>query len=248
MVDRISGGNTQGVQQRQEVHEQEVHEKGGREKSPSSQVLKGRGVQQDGASPIRQHSSSPRNKLGDRQAVKQGGGKSWKERAAKLDGVTKRNKSSGVASQVSSQVSSKEVPKTASKMAFKITSLPASGKPAMPAPYKGLRTQERSATARATLSHSKSGSNFNDVRRGKFKEQFQQRAKDYDSRASELKPFQQKIYQDLKSSITSLLKKNPGDALAANKQFGELTSHARMVDDLFRGDSSYLAKLTIGDW
>ena len=236
MVDRISGGNTQGVQQRET---QEVHDKGGGE-SPSSQILKGRGVQQDGASPIRQHSSSA--------GVKQAGGKSWKERAAKLDGVTKRNKSSGAAS----QVSSKEVSKTASKMAFKITSLPASGKPAgkpaMPAPYKGLRTQERGATARATLSHSKSGSNFNDVRRGKFKEQFQQRAKDYDSRASELKPFQQKIYQDLKSSITSLLKKNPGDALAANKQFGELTSHARMVDDLFRGDSSYLAKLTIGDW
>ena len=122
----------------------------------------------------------------------------------------------------------------------------------MPAPYKGLRTLERgasalrpAASARATLS--RSGSNPNDVRRGKFKKQFQQRVQDYDRRTPELKPFQRKIYQEEKAAIASLLKQNPGDAAAANKQFGELTGHARLIEDLFHGDSSYLGKLMIGD-
>ncbi len=220
MVDRISGGNTQGVQQQRES--QEVRGQEAQAKSPSSQILKGRSVQKGVASPIRQSLSHP--------GIKQGGGKSWKERTAKLDGATRRSKASAVASKASSVATSKT------------RSLPPTG---MPAPYKGLRTLERGGSARATLS--RSGSNLNDVRRGKFKEQFQQRAQDYDRRSSELKPFQQKIYQQEKAAITSLLKQNPGDALAANKQFGELAGHARLIEDLFHGDSSYLAKLMIGD-
>ncbi len=236
MADRISGGNTQGVQQQRES--QEVHGKETQAKSPSSQILKGRGVQKDVAPPIRQSSSHP----GIKQDVKQGGGKSWKERTAKLDGVVRRSKPSSTPSSASSKVSSAATSKTGT--------LPPAG---MPAPYKGLRTLERGATlrptavaARATLS--RSGSNLNDVRRGKFKEQFQQHAKDYDRRSSELKPFQQKIYQQEKAAISSLLKQNPGDALAANKQFSDLVGHARLIEDLFHGDSSYLAKLSIGDW
>ena len=209
MAERISGGTTQAVQ-RQGTQEAD-------DKSPASQAFKGRGVQKDGVSPVRQSSSTP--------GIKQDGGKSWKARAAKLDGLPQRGKSS--------------VSKPAAKNASKTFSPPPSSRPPMPAPYKGLRTQERGATL--------SRSNVFDVRRSKFKEQFQQRTQDYDRRTSELKPFQQKIYRDLKVTIASLLKENPGDATSANKQFGELMNNARMVDDMFHGDSSYLGKLATGD-
>ncbi len=232
MADRISGGDTQAVQrqQTQEVQTQEAQGQEAHGKSPASQAFKGRGVQQDGASPVRQSSSPP--------GIKQGGGKSWKARAAKLDGLPQRGKTSV----------SNTAAKESSKSSQKTTSPPPTGRPPMPAPYKGLRTLERGATARSDTRPTLSRSNFNDVRRSKFKEQFQQRAQDYDRRSGELNSFQQKTYQDCKGTIASLLKQNPGDTAGANKQFGELANHARMIEDLFHGDSSYLAKLTIGDW
>ena len=254
MADRISGGNTQAVQQRQA---QETNEK-----SPSSQILKGRGVQKDGVSPLRQSSSPPGVKSGVKPGVKQAAGKSWKDRAAKLDGVAQRNKPSKVgveaaarrdmraASPTSSPTASSPKASSPTASSPKTASLSPQGRPAMPAPYKGLRTLERGATMRPDTrpALSKSGSNFFDVRRGKFKEQFQQQTQNYDRRISELKPFQKQIYQDEKNAITSLLKQNPGDALNANKQFSEITSHARAIEDMFHGDGFYLAKLAIGDW
>ena len=239
MADRISGGGTQAVQQRQPQEADKATDK-----SSPSQAFKGRGVEKDGASPVRQSSSPP--------SIKQAGGKSWKERAAKLDGATTRSKPSTANARVASQTVAKgaaqAVPQAATqgvtkgvtKGFSKTASLPPTSRPPMPAPYSGPRTLQRGAPL--------SRSNFNDVRRGKFKEQFQQRTQDYDRRSAELSPFQKKVYHDYKNTIASLLKQNPGDTEGANKQFGELTNLARMVDDMFHGDSSYLAKLTIGDW
>lgn len=233
MADRISGGNTQAVQQQRTQETQES--------SPSAKALQGRGAQKDDVSSVRQHASS--------FDVKQGGGKSWKARAAKLDGTAPRSKASATARKTDSGTASKTASKHAAKPAAKIVSKHATGRPAMPAPYSGpgARTLQRGAAAsRATIS--RSGSNPFDVRRREFKEQLQQRTQEYDRRTSELKPFQRNIYQDEKAAIASLLQQTPGDAPTANKQFSELVSHASAIESLFRGDDSYLGDMMTKQW